>query len=94
MAREDLDRNAPSCRRVSRLVASTLVRPGLDCSACSQCEQCVADGAALAFGSRTIRFVPARDGRTGIVALDVHATDRDHVAGSAGELCNTMIRFV
>jgi hypothetical protein len=53
-----------------------------------------ADGAALAFGSRTIRFVPARDGRTGIVAVDVHATDRDHVAGSAGELCNTMIRFV
>jgi hypothetical protein len=53
-----------------------------------------ADGAALAFGSRTIRFVPARDGRTGIVAVDVHATDRDHVAGSAGELCRTLIRFV
>jgi hypothetical protein len=53
-----------------------------------------ADGAALAFGSRTVRFVPARDGRTGIVAVDVHATDRDHVAGSAGELCHTAIRFV
>ena len=53
-----------------------------------------ADGATLAFGSRAIRFVPARGGRTGIVAVDVHATDRDHVAGSAGELCHTQIRFV
>lgn len=48
-----------------------------------------ADGAALAFGSRTVRFVPAADGlsggpaggRTGIVAVDLHATDREH--GSA-----------
>jgi hypothetical protein len=53
-----------------------------------------ADGPALAFSRRTIRFVPARDGRTGIVAVDVHATDRDHVAGSSGQLCNTQIRFV
>ncbi len=53
-----------------------------------------ADGAALAFGHRTIRFVPARDGRTGIVAVDLHATDRDHVPGSSGELCHTQIRFV
>lgn len=53
-----------------------------------------ADGAVLAFGRRTIRFVPAHDGRTGIVAVDVHATDRDHVAGSSGNLCNTLIRFV
>jgi hypothetical protein len=53
-----------------------------------------ADGAALAFGHRAIRFVPARDGRTGIVAVDVRATDRDRVAGSRGELCNTLIRFV
>lgn len=53
-----------------------------------------ADGAALTFGHRTIRFVPAHDGRTGIVAVDVHATDRDHVAGSSGRLCNTLIRFV
>jgi hypothetical protein len=52
-----------------------------------------ADGADLAFGHRTIRFVPARDGRTGIVAVDLHATDRDSLAGSAGELCNTQIRF-
>jgi hypothetical protein len=52
-----------------------------------------ADGATLAFGRRTIRFVPTRDGRTGIVAVDVHATDRDHVAGSSGTLCNTKIRF-
>ncbi|MGD0244101.1 MAG: hypothetical protein ABSB59_27795 [Streptosporangiaceae bacterium] len=53
-----------------------------------------ANCAALAFSRRTIRFVPARDGRTGIVAVDVHATDRDHVAGSSGQLCNTQIRFV
>ncbi|HEX5300513.1 MAG TPA: hypothetical protein VFW50_26310 [Streptosporangiaceae bacterium] len=52
-----------------------------------------ADGATLAFGRRTIRFVPAHDGRTGIVAVDLHATDRDHVAGSSGTLCNTKIRF-
>jgi hypothetical protein len=51
------------------------------------------DGATLAFGCRTIRFVPAYDGRTGIVAVDVHATDRDHVAGSSDTLCNTQIRF-
>src|SRR5689334_19015235 len=52
-----------------------------------------ADGAVLALGRRTVRFVPARDGRTGIVAVDVHATDRDHIAGSSGTLCNTQIRF-
>ncbi len=53
-----------------------------------------ADGAALAFSSRTIRFVPARAGRTGIVAVDVHATDREHGVGLEGELCRTLIRFV
>jgi hypothetical protein len=53
-----------------------------------------ADGAAIAFSSRTIRFVPAAAGRTGIVAIDVHATDRDHGIGLKAELCNTLIRFV
>ena len=53
-----------------------------------------ADGAAIAFSGRPIRFVPAAGGRTGIVAVDVHATDRQHVAGLKGELCNTLIRFV
>jgi hypothetical protein len=53
-----------------------------------------ADGAALAFGRRTVRFVPARGGRTGIVAVDVHATDREHGPGEQGELCHTMINFV
>ena len=53
-----------------------------------------ADGAAIAFGRRTIRFVPARGGRTGIVAVDVRATDREHGPGQHGELCNTMIKFV
>jgi hypothetical protein len=53
-----------------------------------------ADGAALAFGRRTIRFVPARGGRTGIVAVDVHATDREHGTGQQGVLCHTMINFV
>lgn len=52
------------------------------------------EGADLKFGSRTIRFRPALDGRTGIVAVDVHAVDRDNVAGQAGELCHTLIRFV
>jgi hypothetical protein len=50
--------------------------------------------AALSFGHRTIRLVPARSGRTGIVAVDVHATDREHGTGVSGELCNTLIRFV
>ena len=54
-----------------------------------------ADGAALAFGRRTIRFVPAPpSGRTGIVAVDVHATDRTHGVGELGTLCHTQIRFV
>jgi hypothetical protein len=53
-----------------------------------------ADGATIAFGRRTIRFVPATSGRTGIVAVDMHATDRDHGVGLQGELCNTLIRFV
>ena len=53
-----------------------------------------ADGAVLAFGCRTIRFVPARGGRTGIVAVDVHATDRQHGTGQHGELCHTKIRFI
>jgi hypothetical protein len=52
------------------------------------------DGAALAFSSRTIRFVPAAGGRTGIVAVDIHVTDREHGPGLKGELCNTLIRFV
>jgi hypothetical protein len=29
-----------------------------------------------------------------IVAVDVHATDREHGPGRHGELCNTLIRFV
>jgi hypothetical protein len=53
-----------------------------------------ADGAAIAFGSRTIQFVPAAGSRTGIVAVDLHAADREHGAGLEGELCNTLIRFV
>jgi hypothetical protein len=53
-----------------------------------------ADGAAIWFGDRAIRFVPAGSGRTGIVAVDVHATDREHGVGITGELCNTTIRFV
>jgi hypothetical protein len=52
------------------------------------------DGAAIMFTSRTIRFVPAVGGRTGIVAVDVHAADREKVAGTEGELCSTRIRFV
>lgn len=53
-----------------------------------------ADGAELKFGNAAIRFVPARDGRTGIVAVDLHATDRLKMAGQAGELCQTLVRFV
>jgi NAD(P)-dependent dehydrogenase (short-subunit alcohol dehydrogenase family) len=53
-----------------------------------------ADGAVLAFGRRTVRFVPARGGRTGIVAVDVHATDREHGTGQQGMLCHTMINFI
>ena len=54
----------------------------------------VQHGAALAFGRRTIRFVPTRGGRTGIVAVDVHATDREQGTGQQGVLCHTMINFV
>lgn len=50
-------------------------------------------GAALSFSSRTVRFVPST-GRHGIVAVDVHVTDRDRGPGQSGELCNTLIRFV
>jgi hypothetical protein len=53
-----------------------------------------ADGAAIALGRRTIRFVAAAGGRTGMVAVDLHATDREHGTGLQGELCNTLIRFV
>ncbi len=52
------------------------------------------DGAEIAFGSRTVRFVSASASRTGIVAIDMHATDREHGAGGQGELCHTLIRFV
>lgn len=52
------------------------------------------EGAELAFSSRTIRFVPATGGRTGIVAIDMHATDREHGTGLKGELCHTLTRFV
>jgi hypothetical protein len=37
---------------------------------------------------------PDASGRTGIVAVDVHATDREHDVGRQGELCHTVIRFV
>ena len=50
--------------------------------------------AAIAFSSRTIRFVPPAGGRTGIAAVDLHATDREHNVGLQGELCNTLIRLV
>lgn len=40
------------------------------------------------------RPLPAAGGRTGIVAVDVHATDRERVAGQKADLCNTLIRFV
>jgi hypothetical protein len=53
-----------------------------------------ADGVAIAFGRRTIRFVAAAGGRSGIVAVDLHATDREHGTGQKGELCHTLIRFV
>ena len=53
----------------------------------------VGDGAAISFSSRTVRFVPST-GRHGIVAVDVHLTDRDNGPGESGELCNTQIRFV
>jgi hypothetical protein len=53
-----------------------------------------ADGAAIASSSRTIRFVPAAGGRAGIIAVDLHAIDREHGVGLKGELCNTLIRFV
>jgi len=53
-----------------------------------------ADGAEIAFTRRRIRFVLPTAGRTGIVAVDVHATDRTHVAGQQGHLCHTLIRFV
>ena len=52
-----------------------------------------ADGAELAFGHRTIRFVAARNDRTGIVAVDLHATDRQNPL-PPGDLCHTQIRFV
>jgi hypothetical protein len=52
------------------------------------------EGTVLMFGHRPIRFVPATAGRRGIVAVDLHATDRDNVPGQRGVLCNTLIRFV
>jgi hypothetical protein len=51
------------------------------------------DGAAISFSGRTVRFVPST-GRYGIVAVDVHVTDRDGGPGQSGELCHTLIRFV
>jgi hypothetical protein len=50
-------------------------------------------GAELMFGRRPIRFVRAA-GRSGIVAVDLHATDRHLLPGQHGVLCNTVIRFV
>jgi len=29
-----------------------------------------------------------------LVAVDLHATDREHGTGPTGELCNTLIRLV
>jgi hypothetical protein len=52
------------------------------------------DGAQIEFSSRTIRFVPARGDRTGIVAVDLHATDRANGVGDSAQLCSTLIRFV
>jgi hypothetical protein len=52
------------------------------------------DGAQIAFSDRAIRFRPADGGRTGMVAVDMHATDRRNGVGASGQLCNTLIRFV
>ena len=50
------------------------------------------------YATKHIAVVPAAGGpaggRTGIVAVDLHATDREHGVGLAGELCHTLIRFV
>jgi hypothetical protein len=37
---------------------------------------------------------PPQGGRTGIVAVDVHATDREQGTGQQGVLCHTMINFI
>jgi hypothetical protein len=51
------------------------------------------DRAVLAFGTRIVRFVPGA-GRDGIVAVELHAINRETGAGQHGELCNTLIHFV
>ncbi len=45
-----------------------------------------ADGAAIAFSRWTIQFVPAAGDRSGIVAVDLHATDRQHNTCGVPEL--------
>ena len=50
------------------------------------------EAARAAQASRSTKV--ATGGRTGIVAIDLHATDREHGTGLKGELCNTLIRFV
>ena len=50
--------------------------------------------AAVRSATELLALGPARGGRTGIVAVDVHATDREHGTRRHGVLCNTLIRFV
>jgi hypothetical protein len=50
------------------------------------------DGTVLSFSGRLVRFVEVA-GRRGLVAVDMHTTDRARV-GDSVELCSTRIRFV
>lgn len=52
----------------------------------------VEDGAVLSFSGRPIHFV-GLEGRRGLVAIDMHTSERSRV-GDSVELCNTKIRFV
>jgi hypothetical protein len=52
----------------------------------------VESGAVLSFSGRPIRFVGLED-RRGLVAIDMHTTDRSKV-GETFELCSTKVRLV
>ena len=52
----------------------------------------VKNAAVLSFSGRPVRFV-GLEGRRGLVAVDMHTSDRARV-GDSVELCNTQIRFV
>ncbi|MDP2290302.1 MAG: hypothetical protein Q8M22_03895 [Actinomycetota bacterium] len=93
---DDLDIDRPTSAKVDDVVAVDVAVEDPSAVSARWAEVCGLDvdtaASALALGDRRVRFVAAED-RTGIVAVDVHAVDRDAV-GDEFAIGNVRFRLV